>query len=945
MKAGLRAIAELGVVLAIMQAGVAQSPMVTLRGQVTDPSGAAVTKAIVSLVPAVGPLMTISTNGQGMFEMKAPPGKYTLDVRAPGFTLFEKSDVQLAAGQLQKLNVSLTIAVEKQRVEVSDQQPTVQANPAENASALVITGAALDALPDDPDELQSDLAALAGPAPGPNGGQIYIDGFTAGQLPPKSSIREIRINQNPFAPESDQLGYGKIEIFTKPGTDNLHGEFFVSGNDSAFNSRNPFAGVEPAYESTQYNGNIGGPLGKRASFFLSVQRRNTNDLSTTNAVVLNPNFDASPLSESTPNPQTRTNISPRLDYALSKNNTLTVHYQYYRNTDNNALADPFSLPSQAYDLASTEQMLQASDTQIIGSSMVNETRFQYLRDVENQNPMSVAPAVTVLQAFTGGGYTAGTLADRTNRYELQNYSSLLHSTHLVKFGIRLRAVQDSNISTAGFNGAFLFSSLTAYQAAEGALQSGATETTGASQFSITTGSSFAAISNYDVGLYAGDDWRIRPNLTLSYGLRFETQNDIHDHADFAPRLGIAWGLGGKNASPKTVLRAGAGVFYDRFKEDYILQAERLNGITQRQFIVSDPDFFPTVPQPSAFSVPNSVTKYEIDPALHAPYTLQSAVSIERQLGKIANLAVSYLNTRGSDQLISRNINAPLGATDPTRPLGNIGNIYQYASAGIFRQSQLITNVNVHTGPGLWLFGYYVLNYANSDTAGANSFPSNQYDLLADYGRAAFATRHSPSFGGTVALPYSLRLSPFFIISSGTPYNITLPYDLNGDSIFNDRPGFISAGTCPTVQITGSVYCTPLGTFDSVPRAGEKILPINYATGPGHFTVSVRLSKTIAFGRRRSEAGGGATVPSGDEKGHGGFGTAGGGLGLGNSRTRPYSVTFTLAARNVFNHVNLATPNGTLGSPLFGESNALLGGEYVGATAANRRIDLKASFNF
>ena len=153
---------------------------------------------------------------------------------------------------------------------------------------------------------------------------------------PQSSIREIRVNQNPFSPEYDKLGYGRVEIFTKPGTDKLHGQVYVSGNDSAFNSPNPFAGSEPGYESTQYNGSVGGPLSKVASFFVSAQRRNINDLSAVNAVVLDPSFNPTPFSEAVPYPQTRTNISPRLDYALSKNNTLTVHYQYYRDTETNA---------------------------------------------------------------------------------------------------------------------------------------------------------------------------------------------------------------------------------------------------------------------------------------------------------------------------------------------------------------------------------------------------------------------------------------------------------------------------------------------------------------------------------------------------------------------------------------------------------------------------------
>src|SRR6202035_1445700 len=263
---------------------------VVLRGQVTDPSGAAITNANVVITPVAGSPVTMQTNAQGIYEFKGlAPGKYTLNVIAQGFTTFENDSVVITQGGVQTFNVSLTIEVEEQKVEVSDSTPTVDVNPSNNAGAIVISGEALAALPDDPDELQSDLEALAGPSAGPNGGQMYIDGFTAGQLPPKASIREIRINQNPFSSEYDKLGYGRIEVFTKPGTDKYHGQFYVDGNDSVFNAANPFAGPEPRYDSMQYTGNIGVPLGKKASFFFNIERRNINDLSAIHAITRDPN--------------------------------------------------------------------------------------------------------------------------------------------------------------------------------------------------------------------------------------------------------------------------------------------------------------------------------------------------------------------------------------------------------------------------------------------------------------------------------------------------------------------------------------------------------------------------------------------------------------------------------------------------------------------------------
>ena len=325
----------------------AQTSSGALRGQVTDPSGAAIANASVIMTPASGSPIVVQSNGQGNYEFKVlPPGKYILTVAAEGFTLYENDNVVIADQPL-RLIVSMTIEVQTQKVQVSDTAPTVDVNPSNNAGAIVISGKELEALPDDPDELQSDLQALAGPSAGPNGGQMYIDGFTAGQLPPKSSIREIRVNQNPFSAEYDQLGYGRIEIFTKPGTDKLHGQVYVLGNDSAFNSPNPFAGAEPPYYTTQYSGNVGGPLGKSASFFFNLDRRNINELTAVNTPILDPTLAPTTLVESIPNPRQRTNLSPRLDWALSKNNTLTARYQYYRDTETNNCVGLFSLPSQA----------------------------------------------------------------------------------------------------------------------------------------------------------------------------------------------------------------------------------------------------------------------------------------------------------------------------------------------------------------------------------------------------------------------------------------------------------------------------------------------------------------------------------------------------------------------------------------------------------------------
>src|ERR1700685_1731412 len=949
-----------------------------LHGQVLDPSGAAVSGATILLNGADGNSVGATSNKQGAVNLKnLAPGKYTLEIVAKGFALYKNEDVEIAAGQVKNLNISLTIEEQEQQVVVSGETPMVDVNPQNNAGAITISGKELDALPDDPDELQTDLEALAGPSAGANGGQFYIDGFTGGQLPPKASIREIRINQNPFSAEYDKVGDGRIEICTKPGTDKWHGQVSINASDSALNSKNPFfnsstaGGSEfPGYYTTQYSGNLGGSLSKKLSLFAAVDIRDINDVEVVNAQTVDPTtFAIVPFSAAVSNPRKRYNVSPRVDYQLSKTNTLSVRYQYFRNNEMNDGITAFSLPSQAYNSLSTEQTLQVSDTQAFGTNIINETRFQYLRDESSQIAHTPAPTVSVGGAFTGGGNNQGNIIDSTNHYELQNYTSIQLKKNLLKFGARLRGLTAVNRATSGFNGAFVFPSIQAYQATlEGTEQA-------AVQYSITGNANpnlnltrFSE-DQVDVGLFVQDDWRVKSNITVSLGLRFEAQNEIHDHDDWAPRLGFAGGIVRGKTPPKAVLRAGFGIFYDRFTEASALQAERLGGGADAltEFVVTNPGFFngttpiPIAGLPATLTLP---TIYQLQHDLRAPSTAQTAVTLEHQLTKIANVSVSYLNSRGADQLFTNNINTPfLGQYDPAapllnRPLGQIGNVFEYETEGIFRQNELFFQGTVRAGAKLLVTTYYTLNYAKSDTSGVNSFPSNPFNVLEDYGRASFDIRNRFFLLASVALPPGFRVSPLLIATSGIPYNVTLSQDLLGSSPFNQRPTFATSSTP-----AGNVVTVPgFPAFNTVPTPGEEI-PVNFLTSAGRFTLNVRLSKSFGFGKvadrpagagaggggggRGGPGGGGGRGPGGPFGGGGGFG------GLEGTGKR-YTVTFSINARNLFNNVNVAVPSAVLNPPtatapasasaFFAVPNALAGQPYS-TGSANRQIYLQASFSF
>jgi hypothetical protein len=925
----------------------------TLRGKVTDPTGAVIPGAVITAKSSAGQSGSATSAGDGSYAINGlAPGQYSVSVTAEGFAQFSKGPITIVAGRPQALDIPLEVEVVKQNVDVQSEGNTLDSAPANNANTVVLKGKDLDALSDDPDELQSELQALAGPSAGPNGGQMYIDGFTAGQLPPKSAIREIRINSNPFSAQYDKLGYGRIEILTKPGTDKFHGQLEFNENNSIFNSRNPFALTRSDYHSEQYEGNVGGPLGKRASFFLDGQRRNIGDVA-----VVNPQCGDFVLPEcaqqTVPAPRTRTNLSPRIDYQVSNTNTFTARYQFFSDhQENNGVGQSASrptLPSLGYNSDNTEHTVQVSDTQVLGTKVVNETRFQYLRSNSEQNPLSTAPELSIPGFFATGGNSAGHAVNQENHYEIQNYTSYLTGNHSMRFGGRLRISQASDVIAQNFNGTFNYPSLTAFVNNQ------------PNQFSIATGEPLISDTFMDVGLYAEDDWKARSNLTVSYGLRYETQNAIHDHTDFAPRIGLAWGLGKRGSTPKTVLRAGYGIFYDRFPQSLVLQADRLNGSNQQLFVVNSPSFGPSN-IPASFAgiagVPSTV--YRIDSHLRAPYILQSAVGIEHQLTKSTKLSLTYLNARGVHQLFTNNINSPFPGTFPANPVCPLGcaagKVYEYQSGGIFKQNQLMTNINTRIGPSLSLFGFYSLSFANSDTSGSGSFPTNPYDPSADYGRAAFDVRHRLFLGSTFTAPFGLRLSPFIFASSGQPYNITIPEDVLGTSIFNARPGMaVGAPGCSTFSTTD-----PFCFFIPVTGQAYSPIPVNFGEGPASVSLNLRVSKTIGLGPRlervSGRTGGGGGGRGGDHE-HGGFGGFGGGGGMrgmfgpgGNDHR--YSLTFSASGRNILNHQNLAPPVGVLspqaftGTSSFGESISLAGnGGPFGSQSSNRRIDLQVQFSF
>ncbi len=945
-----------------------------LKGLVSDPSGAAIPGASVTLSGPGGFVKVVGSDAEGKFTIpNVPSGKYTIRVSSTGFTLFEQQNFEIQGGRQITVNAQLNIASEKQQITVTD-SIAIDLDPASNVGQLVLKGDDLNALSDNPDDLASELQALAGPAAGPNGGQIFIDGFSGGKLPPKASIREIRVNSNPFSSEYDRIGFGRIEVFTKPGTDKFRGQVFYSNSNNVFNSRSAFAPTKPDYSQNAFGGNISGPLGKRASFFLDADSRRTDDNNVVNARVLDDNYNIVPFQANYANPTRRWDITPRIDFAINDKQTLTTRYSYGQNKSEFGNLGNTTLASRGIINDSNDHTLQTSHTWLAKATLVVENRFQFFKRYNGQSGNSTTPSITVLDAFSGGGANLSNNFSNEKRYEYSNLASLTYKTHLIKFGGRLRGVQQDDQSTTGFNGAFTFSSLNSYRITQQGLASGLpiaqiiANGGGAQQFTLNAGVPLVGVNQVDAGLFLQDDWRVKPNISLSLGLRFETQNNISNKLNFAPRFGLAWGLGkpGSMGRPKTVLRIGGGMFFDRFGEDLVLQTRRLNGVVQQQYVVTNPQFFPNFPTSSQLSQfqRSNVTRI-IDDSLKVPMLIQTSVGLERQLTNTMTLSVSYNHTSGLNQLRSRNINTPLpGTFDPRNPASSVypfgaaaGNIYNYESTGRFRQNQLIVSPSVRL-PKVTLFGFYALGLAKGDTDGAQSFPSNTYNVADEWGYTSQDVRHRFLTGGNIPTKYGISLSPFIIFSTGRPYNITAGRDLYGDNQFVARPGIATSANIPGLVSWNGLL------LDPNPKPGQAILERNAGRGPNQLNVNLRLGKTWSFGGEKGTASGpggpsegmragmmaGGGPPMGGRGGPGGGGGMRGGPGgmFGGGGSGKYNLTFSVQASNILNRTNLGQPIGTITSPLFATSNTVargFGPGGGGGDSFNRRIEMSLRFSF
>ncbi len=369
-------------------------------------------------------------------------------------------------------------------------------------------------------------------------------------------------------------------------------------------------------------------------------------------------------------------------------------------------------------------------------------------------------------------------------------------------------------------------------------------------------------------------------------------------------------------------------------------------------MVTNPDFFPAVPAIpviAGFQAPQTIQ--QISPTIRAPYIIQSAVSVERQLPRNTTLAITYANAHGLHLLRSLNVNAPLPGTyvplapgSGVFPLGRPGAVFQMESSGLYNQNQFIAFLNSRYSKSFSFSASYVLNHARSDTDGVGTFPAKPYDFTGEYGPAATDVRHRFTFTGTINTKWNIRLSPFVVVQSGPPFDLTIGRDLYGTTLFNARPGIATDPTKP------GLIQTTYGLFDPNPALNQPTVTRNFGRGPGQLMVNLRVQKIFEFGRGENSGGASTGQPgSGPRTGTPGVFTSAGGTGGLASKSAPhrYSLSISMSIRNLINHTNPGPIIGNITSPLFGLANQPSDGGGFGfsESANNRRLELQARLTF
>ena len=831
---------------------------------VVDPSGAVIPDATVRVVglddaakkAAVAPVRT-SPKGVATFDRLAP-GRYSIQADFPGFEMGLLRDLRVKGGDnkhvlvlpLQKLTAEVTVSRDRQMV-ASDRGV---------AFGTSLTREAIEALSDDPEEMQRQLMEMAGP-----GAAIRVDSFEGQQLPPKAQIKAIHVTRDMFAAENHSAGGIFIDIITQPGIGPIRGTTRYNVYDSAMDGENPLVPKKGPAQSQTFNATVGGSLIKeRSSFSLSVAA--VNSYRTPNL------YAAIPAGTVARNVDVRmptddVYINGLFDYAVTKDQTLRISYNRYSTSSQNQGIGTFDLIGRAYSTESANNALRVQEAGPVGRRFFTNTRFALRwNDTDSRSDVE-AQTIVVNDAFTAGGaQRAGGRHTRT--FLLQSDLDYVHGIHSWRAGIQFDGGQYRSDDSTNYLGTYTFESLEAYEASRPLV------------YTRRIGDPNISYWNMQGAFYLQDDIRVRKTLTVSPGVRIEAQTHVGDKVNIGPRFGITWA---PFKSGKTTLRGSAGMFYDWLPANTFEQTLRVDGERQQDLNIVDPPY----PATDIAGVIPPSSRYLLAEELAMTSYVRLSAGIDQQITKAFRVGAVYAHARARGLLVGRNLNAPVNGVRPD-PL--VSNIIEATSDGQSRTHslQLTTSLNfsppamagVTSGPriawrrGLLSYCTYSVGRVQNDTDGAFNVPAS----------GSLDTEWGPSSGdirqrGSLAL-YSQAIRNFTVTvavigSSGSPYTIRTGHDENGDLMFNDRPAGVARNT---------------------------------ARGAAQWTSYGSLAYTIGFGTRRVPLPPGVMImPSG------------GGLNVGTMAGQDaprFRLMLTLFVENLTNHPNYAGYSGLMTSPFF-----------------------------
>ena len=844
----------------------------TLRVVVVDQQRAVVAGAKVTFTLRGLPSQSLETDSRGeALFLRLAEGPYTLHVEAQGFDSADIVGSPLKSGT-NRVEVALKVAGVKEQLDVRRDERERATDPRGNSFTTVLTPDQIAALPDDPEEFEAAIRNMAGP-----GAQLRVNGFHGGKLPPKSQIREIRFRMNPYAADNHETGFMSVDIFTKPGLEDWHSSVSFAFRDEALNARNAFAPILGPEQLRRFGMSVDGPLWRdHTSLALSADGTSSYDSKTIVAALPD-----GPFSGLIRRPSRTLNLSARVEHALDKTHTLRSEYQRNATRQDNLGVGDFDLPERAFSTDRVEHVFRFSDSGPIGKRLVNEVRFQATWSQVDSHSVSDLPAIIVLNAFNRGGAQVES-SRRVRELELADNVDFAFEKHSMRAGILLEANRYRSDELRNGNGTFVFASLDAFRNNQ------------PTTFSRRSGDPRVSFSQYQFGSYWQDDWRVRKNLSVSFGLRHEFQTNLGDHNNFAPRFGITW-------SPfkdgKTTFRSGAGVFYDWFGADSFEQTLRVDGVRQTDSVIRNPCFPDPTSCGTQIVLPPS--RLQSDPLLNLPYVAQVSFGVQRQLAKFSQLFANYFHQRGVNQLRGHNINAPLPGGG--RPDPDIGNITQVESTARSTVDGLNINLNFQQ-PEKHFFAAvgYFLSRIRNESDGPFGLPANNFDLGAERGPGAGDIRHRVFGMLNTNLAKGFRLGATFNVSSAAPYNITTGFDDNGDSVSNDRPKGVTR---------------------------------NSARGAAQFNLSARLSWAFGWGKPKTSgvSHARAVVIRGRDDGD-----MLGSMPIAGVAGKRWRTEIYLQAYNILNHTNLINFTGVETSPFFGHATAAL---------PARRIESGLRFSF